>query len=101
MNQASKEPSAIGRAVRSAVAEELTRIGYQPSRAGFFDRIETFATELTLWRSKLTLPAAPERPAEVAFHVIDSLAPLILAQEGARGGLADAFASGMYVLDLD
>ncbi|MEA2680869.1 MAG: rRNA (guanine527-N7)-methyltransferase [Candidatus Binataceae bacterium] len=100
MSQASKEPSAIGRAVRAAVAEELTRIGYQPSRTGFLDRIEIFATELTLWGSKLNLTAASDNPAEVAFHVIDSLAPLILAQKGARGGLADAFASGMHVLDL-
>jgi 16S rRNA (guanine(527)-N(7))-methyltransferase RsmG len=94
------EPSAIGRAVRAAVAAELARIGYEPSRAGFLDRIETFATELALWGSRLNLTAAPDDPSEIAFHVIDSLAPLMLAQKAGHAGLAEAFVSGVRVLDL-
>jgi 16S rRNA (guanine527-N7)-methyltransferase len=95
-----QEPSAIGQAVRAAVATELARIGYDRSRAGFLDRIEIFATELALWGSKLNLTAAPDDPAEIAFHVIDSLAPLILAQRDDAAALRDAFAAGMRVLDL-
>jgi 16S rRNA (guanine527-N7)-methyltransferase len=100
MSRASKESSAPGPAVRAAVAEELTRTGYQPSRAGFFNRIEIFATELALWGAKLNLTATPDDPAEVAFHIIDSLAPLILAQRGDGAALRDAFASSLRVLDL-
>jgi 16S rRNA (guanine(527)-N(7))-methyltransferase RsmG len=100
MSEASKEPSAIGRAVRVAVAEELERIGYEPARAGFLDRIETFAAALALWGSKLNLTAAPDDPAEIAFHIIDSLAPLMLAHKAGDAGLAEAFASGVRVLDL-
>ena len=93
MSQAIKEPSAIGRAVRVAVAAEL-------ARAGFLDRIETFATALALWGSKLNLTAAPNEPAEIAFHVIDSLAPLMLASRDDGAALRDAFATKMRVLDL-
>jgi len=100
MSEASKEPSAIGRAVRVAVAEELARIGYEPARAGFLDRIETFAAALALWGSKLNLTAAPDDPAGIAFHVIDSLAPLMLGHKVGDPGLAEAFARGVRVLDL-
>jgi len=95
-----QEPSAIAEAVRAAVADELAQIGYRSPRAGFLDRIETFATELALWGSKLNLTAAPDDPAEIAFHVIDSLAPLILAQRDDAAALRAAFAAGMRVLDL-
>jgi 16S rRNA (guanine527-N7)-methyltransferase len=95
-----QEPSAIGQTVRAAVATELARIGYEPSRAGFLDRIETFAIELALWGAKLNLTAAPDDPAEIAFHVIDSLAPLLLARKAVHALFAEAFASGTRVLDL-
>jgi 16S rRNA (guanine527-N7)-methyltransferase len=86
--------------VRATVATELARIGYERSRAGFLDRIETFATELALWGSKLNLTAAPDDPAGIAFHVIDSLAPLILAQKAGHAVLAETLANGMRALDL-
>ena len=107
---APQEPPAIGRAVRGILTREFANAGCetQPAlsppeagfRAGFLDRVETFAIELARWGSKLNLTAAPDDPAEIAFHVIDSLAPLMLARAGAQAVLAEAFASGVRVLDL-
>jgi 16S rRNA (guanine527-N7)-methyltransferase len=82
------------------VAGELADSGCEAIRAGFLDRIETFAIELALWGSKLNLTAAPDQPAEIAFHVIDSLAPLLLARKASHQVLLEGFASGVRVLDL-
>ncbi len=100
------EPVEIGRTVRSIVVEALVLLGYDPPGPDFPGRIETFAATLALWGSKLNLTSAPDDPGEIAFHIIDSLAPLILAHlaEGAASTaeavLAGAFAPGVRVLDL-
>ncbi len=94
------EPGKIARSTRSAVAEHLTRLGYNPPSPDFLQRIETFAATLALWGSKLNLTSAPDDRDEIAFHIIDSLAPLILAQRAEGAALAGAFAAGMRVLDL-
>src|ERR1700680_5016493 len=97
------EPARIARAVRSIVVETLTRLGYHPPSPDFFDRIETFAATLALWGSKLNLTSAPDDPGEIAFHIVDSLAPIVqipLAQSGEVAALAGAFAAEMRVLDL-
>jgi 16S rRNA (guanine527-N7)-methyltransferase len=96
----STNPTEIARAVRSIVVEHLTRLSYDPPGPGFFHRIETFADTLALWGSKLNLTSAPENPAKIAFHIIDSLAPLILARSAEGAALADAFDAGVRVLDL-
>jgi 16S rRNA G527 N7-methylase RsmG len=117
----STKSEGIARGVRETVTEVLAQAvsrepGFEPLRPCFFDRIERFAVALALWGSKLNLTAAPDDPAEIAFHIIDSLAPLILAQlaEDARSAgapptsariterhiLAGAFAAGMRILDL-
>ncbi|MGO9452140.1 MAG: 16S rRNA (guanine(527)-N(7))-methyltransferase RsmG [Candidatus Binataceae bacterium] len=44
----------------------------------FFNRIESFAAILATWGARTNLTAHPDDPAEVAFHIIDSLAPLFL-----------------------
>jgi 16S rRNA (guanine527-N7)-methyltransferase len=66
-------------------------------RDGFLDRIETFAAALALWGAKLNLTSAPDDPAEIAFHILDSLAPLIFERRVLAGG---AFEAGSRVLDL-
>jgi len=80
-----RSPIEIAAAVRSVVIEHLARLSYDPPGPDFLGRIEIFAATLALWGSKLNLTSAPDDPAELAFHVIDSLAPLILARpmEGA------------------
>jgi 16S rRNA G527 N7-methylase RsmG len=116
-------PIEIARAARAIVAETVATAGFEPP-TGLLDRIETFAAALALWGARLNLTAAPDNPGEIAFHIIDSLAPLILAirdevppptaragstdalvakstvMPTARAGLADAFVSGSRVLDL-
>jgi len=62
------------------------------SRLGsdFLGRIEHFANALHLWGARTNLTAHPGDPVEVAFHIVDSLAPLTLSlcpaslREGAR-----------------
>jgi 16S rRNA (guanine527-N7)-methyltransferase len=66
-------------------------------RDSFLDRVETFAAALALWGAKLNLTSAPDDPAEIAFHILDSLAPLIFANRISDGF---AFAAGSKVLDL-
>ncbi len=85
-------------------------IAFQP-RDGFLGRIETFAAALALWGSKLNLTAAPDDPAEIAFHILDSLVPLmraeraeassvVVASRSSATALAGAFEAGSRVLDL-
>ena len=86
------------------MVEHLAHVGYVPPSLDFARRIEAFATTLALWGSKLNLTSAPDDPQEIAFHIIDSLTPMILAVEvtahGTSGVLARVFVSGMRVLDL-
>jgi len=63
----------------------------------FTDQIEQ--TGVARWGAKMNLTAHPEQPEEVAFHIVDSLMPVILATEQASI-LAGAFALGRTVLDL-
>ncbi len=94
------EPGRIARAVRSIVAEALAQLNYEPTDPDFLRRIEAFAATLALWGSKTNLTSAPDDPSEIAFHIIDSLAPLILAQSPEGATLAGAFDRGVRVLDL-
>jgi 16S rRNA (guanine(527)-N(7))-methyltransferase RsmG len=47
----------------------------------FLDRIEHFAATLAAWGAKTNLTANPGDPAEVAFHVFDSILPFAIAVE--------------------
>jgi 16S rRNA (guanine527-N7)-methyltransferase len=62
-------------------------------------RMEKFATVLALWGSKMNLTAHPEDPEEIAFHVIDSLMPVVLAADEACMIPDTLFRSG-EVLDI-
>lgn len=58
----------------------------------FPERIEILARDIALWGTKMNLTAHPEDPEEVAFHVIDSVMPVVL--------LPSEFARGRNILDL-
>ncbi len=92
-------PTAIAREVRSLVADYLRSIGCAPFDALFLDRIEKLAGLIALWGARINLTAAPSDPGELAFHIIDSLMPLVLA-ERQESHLKQAFKSGIRVLDL-
>lgn len=100
MTTAPDDPGEIAAAARTLVEDFLAHVDYKPPKEEFFGRIEKFACALALWGSKLNLTSAPDDPAEVAFHIIDSLAPLILAHRPDGVALSDAFAAGARVLDL-
>lgn len=67
--------------------------------ADFSSRIEKFAACIALWGSRNNLTAHPEDPEELAFHVIDSLMPILLAA-APKSLLADKFLEGARILDL-
>ncbi len=69
-------------------------------REGFLDRIERMAATLALWGPHTNLTAHPGDPDEVAFHVIDSLAPIAFAPGEERAALEAALAAGAAALDI-
>ncbi len=58
------------------------------------------AATLALWGQATNLTADPTNSAELAFHVIDSLAPILLVPGAIRSELEGALASGKSALDL-
>ncbi|MGH7913911.1 MAG: 16S rRNA (guanine(527)-N(7))-methyltransferase RsmG [Candidatus Binataceae bacterium] len=66
----------------------------------FLQRIEKMAATLALWGMHTNLTADASDPAEIAFHVIDSLAPLAFAAGAYREELETALATGASALDL-
>ncbi|MGH7932981.1 MAG: 16S rRNA (guanine(527)-N(7))-methyltransferase RsmG [Candidatus Binataceae bacterium] len=95
-----EDSAEIGANVRAIVLEYLSRLGYQPLDAEFASRIEQFAAALAIWGTRTNLTARPADAAETAFHIVDSLMPLMLAAGPAGGVLKDAFACDRRVLDL-
>jgi len=79
IRQSEADPKAIGAEVRARL--ERTPLG--PSCAlltpHFLDRMQTFAELLALWGARTDLTARPNDPAETAFHILDSLIPLLIA----------------------
>jgi 16S rRNA (guanine527-N7)-methyltransferase len=95
-----KEPSeAIAVATRERVARWLGATALHP-RDGFLERIEEMAATLVLWGARTNLTAEAADAGEIAFHVIDSLAPIALATGAARATLEAALSLNASVLDL-
>jgi 16S rRNA (guanine527-N7)-methyltransferase len=92
-------PEDIADDVRARIEQFLLDIGPLPLRPGFVGKIVMFAAALALWGVRMNLTAEPEKPAEIAFHVIDSLMPFVIASRK-DSPLAEAFAPGARVLDL-
>ena len=65
----------------------------------FTPRIEALAATVATWGSKMNLTAHPEDPEEIAFHVIDSLMPVLLAIDR-TSGLGGQFERNREILDL-
>jgi 16S rRNA (guanine527-N7)-methyltransferase len=90
----------IGAATRALVETYLGSYPEFDSSGGFLERIQIFAAELARWGAKFNLTAAPDDPAELAFHILDSLMPLVLAAHEPTGPLAESFTPGKRILDL-
>jgi 16S rRNA (guanine527-N7)-methyltransferase len=69
---------------RQLVEAQIARFVEAPPRLEsslppeFPERIETFVRALVQWGSRMNLTAQPTDAAEIAFHIVDSLMPLLL-----------------------
>lgn len=63
-----------------------------------FGRLERFATTLNIWGQRTNLTAEPDDLSQIAYHIIDSLMPLILASQSQL--LRKSFQPTAEVLDL-
>ncbi len=90
---------ALGRAVRTIVEAALHSLGPTPTTEFLF-RIEKLAANVALWGARMNLTAHPDDADEIAFHVIDSLMPYLIASAPDSGMLRGAFADGSKILDL-
>ena len=95
-----KEPSQVAKAAVELVEKTLGEIGFVPEGRNFLPRLERFLAALALWGGRSNLTAAPDDPVELAFHLVDSLAPLIVARRPEGAILRDAFGKECRVLDL-
>jgi 16S rRNA (guanine527-N7)-methyltransferase len=91
------EPDAIAKSVRDLVARHL-RADLPNLPSDFPERIERLAAGIALWGSRMNLTAHPEDPDEIAFHVIDSVMPVLIAPRSEL--LAGKFADGHRMLDI-
>ena len=94
--RASRDPEAIAREVLAIVSDSVAPL----LRPVFLDRIERLAAALATWGARMNLTAEPEEPSEIAFHIVDSLAPLILASRDDGAFLSGTFSAGKRALDL-
>lgn len=94
-------PEDIARDAAERVARWLRETTLNP-RVGvhFLERIEKMTTTLALWGAHTNLTADPSDPTEIAFHIIDSLAPLAFASGADRDALEAALGETATALDL-
>jgi 16S rRNA (guanine527-N7)-methyltransferase len=92
------QPAAIGNAVAAILRTQRSEPPFDALLDDqFIGRACRFASLLALWGRRVNLTAAPAHPQEIAFHILDSLAPLI---DGPAAVLAPFFAPGRAVLDI-
>lgn len=89
----------IAKDVRERVARWLGETTLLP-RGRFLERIGKLAATLALWGRHTNLTASPGDPAEIAFHVIDSLAPFAFASGANRDALEVALVGDGTALDI-
>jgi 16S rRNA (guanine527-N7)-methyltransferase len=99
-NAGGKNPDIIAAQVRTQVARALERLDFAPARPEFLERIQKLAATLALWGTRMNLTAQPDNPSEIAFHVVDSLMPLALAQRADAAPLRGVCERGRQILDL-
>lgn len=90
----------VGVEVRARLERSLTDFAFTPPAPGFLDRMQRLAELLALWGARTNLTARPGDPAETAFHILDSLMPLVLAREPQGRSIQQALGAERRVLDL-
>lgn len=84
--------------VRSLVGGYLDAIGFASDHLPLLDRLERLGAIIALWGIRMNLTAQPDDPRELAFHIVDSLSPIIFIENEEL--LRHAFRAGNRVLDL-
>jgi 16S rRNA (guanine(527)-N(7))-methyltransferase RsmG len=82
------------------VKDSLRELEFEAAEPLFYERIEKFAAAIARWGPRINLTAKPGDAAELAFHIVDSLAPVVLAERAEAGVIRDAFVGRRCVLDL-
>jgi 16S rRNA (guanine527-N7)-methyltransferase len=95
-----RDPAAIAAEVRAILAPAIPGLGIAVHTHLFLDRIEHFAATLAIWGAKVNLTANPRDPAEIAFHVFDSLIPFALAVESKAIRLRPVSERETRILDI-
>ena len=98
--QADHSPEAIGRLTCTAVARYFAVRRLDLPAPQFLTRIDRFAASLALWGRRTNLTARPDDPVELAFHVIDSVMPLVLVSQPDAAPLRSLLDPDRIVLDL-
>ncbi len=98
-SQSAADPGAIGLAARTIVETALVALDAAPPTE-FLPRIEKLAGGVALWGARMNLTAHPDDPDELAFHILDSLMPYLIASAADSGMLRGAFSGGKKILDL-
>jgi len=73
------KPPGIGAQVALRLGSLLADTDLIKSAPDFLNRVGAFAIVLSEWGSKLNLTADPGDPDEIVFHVMDSLAPILVS----------------------
>ncbi|MGD0073809.1 MAG: RsmG family class I SAM-dependent methyltransferase [Candidatus Binataceae bacterium] len=94
------DPRAVAAEARSIVEAAIRTLDASAIAPAFLDRMTRFAENLAIWGARTNLTARPGDPAEVAFHIIDSLTPVALESEPAAYPLRAAFGRAARVLDV-
>jgi 16S rRNA (guanine527-N7)-methyltransferase len=77
----SPRPQVIGAQVGRLVADYLHQVGLARPYPLLLDKIQRLAELISLWGARINLTADPAEPSQLAFHIIDSLIPVVFAQQ--------------------
>jgi 16S rRNA (guanine527-N7)-methyltransferase len=93
-------PDEIAAEVRVQLAPAIAPLGVIGNTVQFLNRIERMAATLAVWGPKMNLTAHPSEPAEIVFHVFDSIIPISLAVSSKILRLGAHHDRGLRFLDI-
>jgi len=92
-------PDQVDLKTREIVGPQLEAL-HADVPATCLSRVGKMIELIAAWSALTNLTSEPTDPVELAFHVMDSLMPLIIARRDGPAALAAAFGAGKRMLDL-